>query len=79
MSRPSLTWPGPRLGRPGAHTVSFREVRERADMPGTWMASGVKESMLPALAAEAADQWTANFNPREAGQAEMETIYRAAF
>jgi len=52
---------------------------EQADMPATLRASGVEESMLPALAEEAAGQWTAGFNPREAGQVEMEAIYRAAF
>ncbi|MEE2948378.1 MAG: iron-containing alcohol dehydrogenase [Verrucomicrobiota bacterium] len=52
---------------------------EQADMPATLRASGVEESILPALAKEAAGQWTAGFNPREAGQAEMEAIYRAAF
>jgi alcohol dehydrogenase len=48
-------------------------------MPVTLRASGVEESMLTTLAAEAAGQWTASFNPREVGQAEMESIYRAAF
>ncbi len=65
---------------PAEHLAKrLTQLLERADMPVTLKASGVEESMLPALAAEAADQWTANFNPREAGQAEMETIYRAAF
>ncbi|MDP7049958.1 MAG: iron-containing alcohol dehydrogenase [Verrucomicrobiota bacterium] len=58
---------------------SLADLLEQADMPATLRASGVKESMLPTLAAEAAEQWTAGFNPREAGQAEMEAIYRAAF
>ena len=48
-------------------------------MPATLRASGVEESMLPTLAREAAGQWTAGFNPREAGQAEMQAIYQAAF
>ena len=48
-------------------------------MPVTLQASGVEEAKLSLLAEEAAGQWTANFNPREAGQAEMESIYRAAF
>ncbi|HAH98410.1 MAG TPA: alcohol dehydrogenase [Verrucomicrobiales bacterium] len=55
------------------------QLLEMADMPVMLKASGVEESMLPTLAVEAAEQWTANFNPRVAGQAEMETIYRAAF
>ena len=55
------------------------KLLEQADMPVTLRASGVKESMLTNLATEAAGQWTASFNPREVGQAEMESIYRVAF
>ena len=55
------------------------KLLELADMPVTLQASGVEEAKLSLLAEEAAGQWTANFNPREAGQAEMESIYRAAF
>ncbi|MFQ3169813.1 MAG: alcohol dehydrogenase [Limisphaerales bacterium] len=55
------------------------KLLEQADMPVTLRASGVEESMLPTLAKEAAGQWTASFNPREVGEAEMESIYRAAF
>ncbi|MGE0756895.1 MAG: iron-containing alcohol dehydrogenase [Pirellulaceae bacterium] len=40
---------------------------------------GVEESRLPALAAAAAQQWTANFNPRQVGQAELLELYRQAF
>ena len=55
------------------------KLLELADMPVTLQASGVEEAKLPLLAEEASGQWTANFNPRKAGQAEMESIYRAAF
>ena len=55
------------------------DLLEQADMPATLRASGVEELMLPTLAREAAGQWTAGFNPREAGQAEMQAIYQAAF
>ena len=34
---------------------------------------------LPMLAADAAKQWTATFNPRAAGEAEMLALYRHAF
>ncbi len=40
---------------------------------------GVELSHLPQLAKEAAEQWTAQFNPREVGPAELEEIYRCAF
>ena len=55
------------------------KLLELADMPVTLQASGVEEAKLPLMAEEASGQWTANFNPRKAGQAEMESIYRAAF
>ena len=55
------------------------KLLELADMPVTLQASGVEEAKLSLLAEEASGQWTANFNPRKAGQAEMESIYRAAF
>ena len=55
------------------------QLLEMADMPVTLKASGVEESMLSTLASEAAGQWTASYNPREAAEAEMEAIYRAAF
>lgn len=54
------------------------DLLELADMPGTLRASGVDETMIPTLAKEAAAQWTANFNPREASENEMESIYRFA-
>ena len=77
------------IGKPGQAATGDEAVEslakrlskllEQADMPVTLRASGVEESMLTTLAAEAAGQWTARFNPREVGQAEMESIYRAAF
>ena len=41
-------------------------------------AAGVTEEKIPMLAAEAAEQWTAQFNPVEVGPAEFEALYRAA-
>ena len=55
------------------------QLLEMADMPVTLKASGVEESLLSTLARAAAGQWTASYNPREAAEAEMEAIYRAAF
>lgn len=42
-------------------------------------ACGVAEDDIPGLAAEAAAQWTAGFNPRPVTAADFETFYRAAF
>ena len=39
---------------------------------------GVSENALPELAAEAAQQWTASFNPQPVGRQELRQIYRAA-
>ena len=40
---------------------------------------GVKEESIPGLAAEAAKQWTAGFNPRPITAPDFEALYRAAF
>jgi len=40
---------------------------------------GVNEQLLPQLAAEAAEQWTAKFNPVVVGANELLAIYRAAW
>ena len=42
-------------------------------------ACGVEETALPTLAAEAARQWTAAFNPRAVTATELAELYRAAF
>jgi alcohol dehydrogenase len=41
--------------------------------------AGVVEGTLAELAAMAAKQWTAGFNPRKAGEAELLKIYESAF
>lgn len=40
---------------------------------------GVRREELPKLAAEAASQWTASFNPRPVGEREMLEIYESAY
>lgn len=40
---------------------------------------GVERAALPMLAAEAAKQWTAGFNPRPVGEAEFVKLYQLAF
>lgn len=40
---------------------------------------GVKEETVPTLAAEAAKQWTASFNPRSISVSDFEVLYRNAF
>ena len=41
-------------------------------------AAGVTEAQIPMLASEAAEQWTAQFNPVAVGKAQFEELYRAA-
>ena len=39
--------------------------------------SAVEATAIPALAEEAARQWTAQFNPRPVGEAELSALYLA--
>jgi alcohol dehydrogenase len=63
-----------------AETIALR-VEDLASAGGLAMKlsdSGVEESALPALAAQAAQQWTGTFNPRPFDAAGAMEIYRAA-
>ncbi len=48
-------------------------------MPPNLRQCGVTEDALPTLAAEAARQWTAKFNPRAIGEKDFLRLYEAAF
>jgi len=50
-----------------------------AAMPRSLADCGVKESDIPMLAAEAALQWTAGFNPRTAQASDFEALYLQAW
>lgn len=50
-----------------------------AQMPRSLADCGVKHSMIPKLAEEAARQWTAGFNPRPVADADFVNLYEAAF
>ncbi|HYH68514.1 MAG TPA: iron-containing alcohol dehydrogenase [Urbifossiella sp.] len=50
-----------------------------AGLPLTLKECGVSESILPLLAEEANQQWTARFNPREVAEADILGLYRAAW
>lgn len=49
-----------------------------AGVPTRLRAAGVREPHLDSLAAEAASQWTAQFNPRTPSVSDFEELYRAA-
>lgn len=51
---------------------------DAGNLPRTLAQVEVPESKLPELAAMAAKQWTAQFNPRPVGEAELLAIYRMA-
>ena len=50
-----------------------------AQMPRSLAECGVEASAIPELAAEAAAQWTAGFNPRPVAVEDFIKIYEAAF
>jgi len=54
------------------------ELLELAGIERTLSDCGVTHDAIPALAEEAAKQWTARFNPRPASVADFERMYRAA-
>ena len=49
-----------------------------AQMPRSLADCGVEQSMIPALAREAAKQWTATFNPRPISEDDFRRLYHAA-
>jgi alcohol dehydrogenase len=54
------------------------ELVQAADLPRNLTACGVSASILPLLAEEANQQWTARFNPRPVGELDLLGIYEAA-
>ena len=57
----------------------WAELRDSAGVAGTLRDLGVLEADLDLLSAQAAEQWTAQFNPRSASASDMLALYRAAF
>jgi len=51
----------------------------KAGMPRSLADCGVSRSTIPKLAQEAAQQWTASFNPRRIGAEDFARLYEAAF
>ena len=70
----------PRPDTDGTSLASFiADLVREAQLPTRMSECGVAEDRLPELAANAATQWTAAFNPRDVGEAELLAIYRQAF
>ncbi len=59
-----------------AHLESLLNI---AAMPRSLAECGVQPALVPTLAAEAAKQWTASFNPRRLAVEDFERLYEAAF
>jgi alcohol dehydrogenase len=55
------------------------ELAAAAQLPTRLRDCNVSETILPLLADEANQQWTARFNPREVGERELLELYRAAW
>ena len=51
---------------------------DAAGLPRRLSECGVKDSLLPELAALAAEQWTAGFNPRPVRSEDLLAVYRRA-
>ena len=68
-------------GVDGAESLASRleTLRAGAGLPSTWSEVGVREEDLKMLADQAAEQWTAGFNPRAVGASELLALYRSSF
>lgn len=68
-------------GEPASEALAQRvaELAQVAGLPGSLKECGVSESILPLLAEEANQQWTARFNPRPVAEADILRIYQAAW
>lgn len=51
----------------------------KAGLAGRLSDVGIEHDRLEHLAADAARQWTKNFNPREVGESDLNALYRQAF
>jgi alcohol dehydrogenase len=54
------------------------DLRRKARLPGTLSECGVTSGILPLLAEEASQQWTARFNPRPVTEADLLSLYEFA-
>ena len=61
-----------------AIAAKLEEWMDLARLPRHLSALGVTAENVPALAPEAADQWTARFNPREVSARELQELYFSA-
>jgi alcohol dehydrogenase len=60
-------------------TAQLRKLLDLAKMPRSLSDCGVESSAIPSLAAEAAKQWTASFNPRPIAESDFARLYESVF
>ena len=56
-----------------------QQLVAQAELPTSLSQCDIPRENLPKLAQQAAEQWTAQFNPRKVGSEELTTIYEQAF
>jgi alcohol dehydrogenase len=59
--------------------AKLERLLDLAGLPASLADCAVDPSAIPMLAAEAAKQWTATFNPRPVSEADFVQLYQAAF
>jgi alcohol dehydrogenase len=71
----------PLNGAPASEVLARRisDLLVAADQPTRLRDCGVSESILPLLAVEASEQWTAKFNPRPVSEEDLHAVYKAAW
>jgi alcohol dehydrogenase len=57
----------------------IEHMLQAAGLPTRLTELEVQRGAIPALAAAAAKQWTATFNPRQVGESDFLSIYRSAY
>lgn len=72
---------GASSGRPAGVALAARvtELTSAAGLPQSLKECGVSDTILHLLAEEANQQWTARFNPRPVGEADIVRLYQAAW
>lgn len=68
-------------GQPAAEALAdrVRQLTVAAGLPQSLKECGVSDTILPLLAEEANQQWTARFNPRPVTEADIHKLYQAAW
>jgi alcohol dehydrogenase len=76
-----LDRPGQTNGQPAGDALAerVRALAVAAGLPGSLKECGVSDTILPLLAEEANQQWTARFNPRPVTETEILQLYQAAW